>query len=89
MGRKKKLKGYIGMCARYDVTETTTHKTVLEDGTILRTDMEGFYIRENMAWFGNENTVWVIATDEIKPIEDMEWEEDFFTRNYEMEKDVS
>jgi hypothetical protein len=100
MGRKKFFNGYFGMCAMYDVIETTTHKAVLGDGSIIRTDMDGLYILHDAdgmmrsSWMGDKDTVWTMGRwkkndGDIIPISDLEWEEDSFTYEYEFEKDVS
>jgi len=98
MPRNKTLLGYFGMCAEYDVVETTTHKTVLEDGYILRTDMDGFYILQNpegqvtSSWLGFKDSVWDLRPQLVKKqreISEFDWVEEPFKRQYEMERDVS
>lgn len=40
MARDKRLLGYCGMEAHYDITETFTHRQETEDGRLLRADPE-------------------------------------------------
>lgn len=95
MARVKKVIGRFGMEITYDVVETTTHKTTLDNGMIIRSDLNGLYIAENQqgevtsSWLGNKDFFWKFPTRETLLVEDCNWEEQEFTRNYQMEKDVS
>jgi len=74
--------------AEYFVKETTTHKTILDDGCVLRTDLQGFYAKEDAdgvcrsSWFG-------CADLHGKMKEDFEWEEEEWSRSYTTEYDYS
>ena len=94
MPRVKKVTGRFGMEVTYDVTETVTHKTTLENGTVLRSDMNGLYMSEKdgkitSAWKGNKEFVWLFPTKDTAQVADLVWVEEDFSREYEMEVDMS
>jgi hypothetical protein len=74
------------MCIEYFVSETTTHKTILPDGSILRTDLKGFYVKETpkgiSSWFGSSNLG-------NKEQQNYEWEKEDWKRSYTAEYDFS
>jgi hypothetical protein len=101
MARVKKYLGSFDMEVTYAVTETTTHKTTLKSGTVIRSDLNGLYISENpqgqvtSSWLGNKdffpdlNGFWAFPSKSTLNVEDCNWEEDTFERKYTMYKDVS
>ena len=84
MAREKTLIGYCGMDALYDCTETFTHRLTLPSGVVLRGDPANNFWGSwsdtgNAAWYGACPSQWdnSLAVEEV------------FSRNYEMEVDVS
>jgi hypothetical protein len=94
MARVKKFKYYDGDDAVYAVTETTTHRTTLANGTVIRSDLNGLYQSENAegeisaSWKGNKDFFWAIPSKDVLQVTECDWEEFVFERKYTMYKDV-